>query len=166
MSDNAYALSIPLGILMFILIMTLFHYKDILSNIYFIVVLWIGYPILLFICTFLINTSKEDSNIESCIIGALPSLVFIYIALIISSVDICRIPIVSVFAPFFVKDTYKSKSCCDNKLNISHIEKAYSVVKGISYGFYVMFATFFGIIIGNSYATVINTDPRIMKSRI
>jgi len=167
MSDtvNSFAISIPIGIFIFVLIMALFQYKDILSNTYFILMLWIGYPLLLFIFTFVVNMSKEDSTIESSIIGSLPSVLFIFIAFIISSISVCRIPIASVFTPLFIKDTEKSKGCCNNKLSLSDVENKYSVIKGMSYGFYAMFATFFGIIIGNSYSTI-RIDRNIMRSTI
>jgi hypothetical protein len=45
------------------------------------------------------------------------------------------------------------------------VENKYSVIKGMSYGFYAMFATFFGIIIGNSYSTI-RIDRNIMRSTI
>jgi hypothetical protein len=167
MSDNSnsFAISIPIGIFIFVLIMALFQYKDILSNTYFMLMLWIGYPLLLFIFTFVVNMSKEDSSIESSIIGSLPSVLFIFIAFIISSISVCRIPIASVFTPLFIKDTEKSKGCCNNKLSLSDVENKYSVIKGMSYGFYAMFATFFGIIIGNSYSTI-RIDRNIMRSTI
>ena len=167
MSDNSnsFAISIPIGIFIFVLIMALFQYKDILSNTYFMLMLWIGYPLLLFIFTFVVNMSKEDSTIESSIIGSLPSVLFIFIAFIISSISVCRIPIASVFTPLFIKDTEKSKGCCNNKLSLSDVENKYSVIKGMSYGFYAMFATFFGIIIGNSYSTI-SIDRNIMRSTI
>ena len=167
MSDNSnsFAISIPIGIFIFVLIMALFQYKDILSNTYFVLMLWIGYPLLLFIFTFVVNMSKEDSTIESSIIGSLPSVLFIFIAFIISSISVCRIPIASVFTPLFIKDTEKSKGCCNNKLSLSDVENKYSVIKGMSYGFYAMFATFFGIIIGNSYSTI-RIDRNIMRSTI
>lgn len=167
MSDNSnsFAISIPIGIFIFVLIMALFQYKDILSNTYFMLMLWIGYPLLLFIFTFVVNMSKEDSSIESSIIGSLPSVLFIFIAFIISSISVCRIPIASVFTPLFIKDTEKSKGCCNNKLSLSDVENKYSVIKGMSYGFYAMFATFFGIIIGNSYSTI-SIDRNIMRSTI
>ena len=167
MSDsvNSFAISIPIGIFIFVLIMALFHFKDALSTTSFILILWIVYPLLLFIFTFFVNISSENTTPESSIIGACPSILFMFIAFIISSIKTCRIPVASVFTPLFIEDTYKSKGCCNNKLRLSDAENRYSVIKGMSYGFYAMFATFFAVIIGNSYSTV-TIDYNIPRSRI
>lgn len=107
--------------------------------------------------------------------GSIPTVVAVLIGLGVSYVSFCRIPIASVFAPMFVdrsvdvirsgpsqslnslrnsKNTNKnSGACCSPMVTLEAIEDKFPMVTGLSYGFYIFFASMFGLIIGAGTAT-------------
>jgi hypothetical protein len=105
----------------------------------------------------------------SAALGGLTAAGIVYGGLGTSTISYCRIPIASVFAPIFVDGAVdvvqnnsnmivpnsknsNSKACCSPKLSLKALEAKYPVLEGISYGFYVMFATLFGVVVSNSIA--------------
>lgn len=166
-SISSFSLSIPVGILFLAIIIILFQYK---TNIpYFNIVLWFGIPVLAFIIVFVVNIISQFSgcgkiNAGNAAIGSLPSVGTTLLGLCISSIATCRIPVASVFTPLLVGDSInitrntnslnnsKSKECCNQKISIYSVESRQPIIQGISYGFYTMFAIFYGIVIGNGYA--------------
>jgi hypothetical protein len=139
-------------------------------------VLWIGFPIITFALTVIINivtqySECKQTNIGRAMLGALPSFGTIFIALGVSSISYCRIPIASVFAPMIIGQSVNitknksttnvnslknniSKECCIPKLSLELIEQKYPLIVGISYGFYVMFSMLFGMVIGSGLSSI------------
>ena len=93
------------------------------------------------------------------------------IGLGISSISYCRIPVVSLFAPLFMKKTVDittdktsnsvnsirnstSKECCSPKLSLQAIEQRYPILEGMSVGFYMMFSILFGMVIGTGVSRI------------
>ena len=167
-SVSSFSVSLPVGILFLAVLIVLFQFK---KNIpLFHLVLWIGIPVLAFIVVFCVNLITQYSNcgsinIGKAALGALPSVGTILIGLCISSNAICRIPVASVFTPLIGNSiditrnvnslkNVKSKECCNQKVSIYTAESNEPIIQGISYGFYSMFAAFFGIAIGNGYDTI------------
>jgi hypothetical protein len=175
-SIDSFTISIPIGIFLLFVIIILFQFKNKIPG--FKYILWIGIPILTFISVFSLNlitqhTGCKTINAGKAAIGSLLSIGTVLIALFISSISFCRIPIASVFAPFLVKNTIdvvrnkknsinnenslknaKSKECCIPKITLEYIESKYPIIMGISYGFYVLFGVFFGSVTGNGIATI------------
>jgi hypothetical protein len=173
-SIGSLGISIPVGLLFLVICIGIFQFK---ANIpAFNIFIWLGLPIIGFILVFVINLVSQFTGCNSidagkAALGSIPSVFTILIALVISSVSVCRIPVASVFAPLIVGDTYditqyktpyntnslknsRSKECCIPKITIESVESNYPIMMGISYGFYLMFAIFFGSVIGNNIATV------------
>lgn len=173
-SISSFTVAIPVGILFLAVAIALFQFKDILPT--FNLFLWIGIPIFTFLVVFGVNlitqyTECRKTDAGKAVLGALPSVGTILIGLLISSFTICRIPVASVFTPLLLGNNVdvtrdktntninslknsNSKECCIPKLSLNTIETRYPIIEGISYGFYLMFAAFFGITIGNGFALI------------
>lgn len=167
---NSFWLSIPFGIFFAFLIIVLFTVKLLplfyIDSYLFKIVLYIGMPIVAFIMASIVNIVSQLSNCKKidagkAFLGGIPSFITVLIALGISTIKIFRIPVASVFTPIIGDMTptnslknSKSKECCNPQFSLTTIESHTPLIKGISYGFYSMFAIFYGIVIGNSYATI------------
>lgn len=157
--------AIPAGILIFFITLMLFQYK---------IALYLGLPIIIFIVISGFNMVSQYSSCNKVDAGnaflyGLPSIVLTYIALGISAISWCRMPVASVFSPFFAGKTIdvvsnssmnsiknsvsNSKECCTPKRTLESIENTFPIVKGLSYGFYLVFSTMFSIIIGNGFSS-------------
>lgn len=169
---NGLYASLPAAIFIFILTLTMF--QMISSSPSFKLYLWIGIPILAYLVASSMNIATQYSACGSidtgkAFLGGLTSLLSAFIGLFISSFEICRIPIASVFAPIFVGKTVdvtrnesnttvnaarNSKGCCSPKLMLEEVETAVPLIKGIGYGFYMLFAMLFGGMVGTGIAVV------------
>jgi len=163
----------PTAILMVMIVILLFYLKDYFNDI-FVYVLWIGIPFISFIITIIINFASQYSfcnNIDAnkALLGSLPSVITIYIGIIIGSLSIFRVPIASVIVPFFtnnkmditigsknigLKNNQANTQCCSPQYTLEQIETTFPLIKAMSFGFYILFSTLFGIVIGNSIATI------------
>ena len=77
--------------------------------------------------------------------GTVPVVIGVMIALAISAIKICRVPIASLF-----RNSIKtSNKCCKEDISIDTIEKANSNVELYAYLFYIGFAMLYGMTIGN-----------------
>ena len=130
--------------------------------------LWLGIPTMAYVITWLVMMGQQSSDCSGGVhagkaaIGAIPTAAAVLLALGLSHVAFCRIPIASVFAPMFVdtkvnvllqapptaKNTAKNAACCSPMMSLEAIEKKFPMVSGVSYGFYVFFATMFGMVFG------------------
>jgi hypothetical protein len=175
---SSFAVSLPIGILFLVILVALFQFKQSIPSMR--LVLWLGIPIIGFIIVFGVNLTTQYSNCRSidagkAALGALPTVGTMLIGLLICSFATCRIPVASVFTPLLIGDSVSVtrtktnnntnsvtnsvrnsiyKECCTQKLSVYTIEQRFPIIQGISYGFYLMFAAFFGIVIGNGYATI------------
>jgi hypothetical protein len=173
-SIGSFTISLPIGILFLAVAITLFQFKDVLPG--FNLILWIGIPLFALFVVFGVNLITQYLQCNSvdpgkAVLGAIPSVGTTLFALLISSFTVCRIPVASVFTPLLIGNNVdvtrdktntninslknsNYKECCIPKLSLSTIESKFPIIQGISYGFYLMFATFFGITIGNGFATI------------
>jgi hypothetical protein len=172
---SSFAVSLPVGILFLVIALGLFSFKETLAG--FKLILWIGIPVMAFFIVFGVNLMTQYNNCRTndagkAALGALPSVGTTLLALLISSFSICRIPVASVFTPLLINDNSldvvlsksmtnsnslknsNSKGCGCPKMTIGNIESKFPIIEGIAYGFYLMFAGFFGVVIGNGYATI------------
>lgn len=171
---DSLSVAFPIAILFLLITIVLFQFRD--GILYFNFVLWLGLPIITLIITTVVNIINQyitckTTNVGKAILGAIPSLGSVLIALGIASISYCRIPVASVFAPLILGTTVdvtknksntninslknnSSKECCIPKLTLETIENASSFVAGISYGFYVMFGILFGMVIGTGFSII------------
>jgi hypothetical protein len=158
-SINALSIAFPAGCVLFIVTLFLFYAKDSIPS--FNVILWAGLPIIAFlIATGMLMASQYMycKNVDSgkAFMGAIPSIVAVFIGLAISSVSFCRIPVVSIIAPFYKSesDNKNSSNCCKPPPSLESIEAKAPMVSGLAYGFYLFFSMLFGIVIGSETAVV------------
>lgn len=166
--------ALPVAILLLLITIFMFQMRDSIPE--FKWILWIGFPIVGLIVATGANfvsqyISCKTTNAGKAILGSLPTGGAILIGLILSSISYCRIPVASVFTPLFVGKSVditknnsttnvnslknsNSKECCIPKLTLEAIENKYSLITGISYGFYVMFSILFGVVIGTGLSTI------------
>jgi hypothetical protein len=165
---------LPVAILFLLVTTFLFQLQDSFTS--FKVILWS----ILLLLAFGIGTgvniatqyiSCKTTNAGKALLGSIQMILGVIIALILSSISYCRIPITSVFAPIFIgksvditKDkstasinslkNNNSKECCVPKLTLESVESRYPLVLGLAYGFYVMFGILFGTVIGTGMSSI------------
>ncbi len=115
------------------------------------------------------NCGKVDAG--KAALGSLPSLATVFAGLGIASISYCRIPVASVFAPMMIGkavDVTKnnssssvnalknsnSKECCVPRITLENVEDKYPLIQGMAYGFYIMFASLFGMVIGSGFSSI------------
>lgn len=174
---DTLAIAFPAGIFLFMITILLF--QSFSKNSFFTLLLWIGIPIIAYIMSVLVLMGAQNSVCDKidagkALLGSIPTVVAVLIGLGVSYVSFCRIPIASVFAPMFVdhsidvvqsgpsqsinslrnsKNTSKNSACCSPIVTLEAIEDKFPMVTGLSYGFYVFFASMFGLIVGAGTAT-------------
>jgi hypothetical protein len=171
---DSLAAAFPTAIIFVVIVLFLFQLRDSVPG--FKLILWIGLPLVSVIIGGCVNLASQNivcKTIDAgkAFLGSLPLLVGVIIALLVSSISYCRIPVASVFAPLVVGTTVdvtkknstatinslknsKSKECCVPKVTLEAIESRYPIVAGLAHGFYIMFGVLFGMVIGNSVATI------------
>ena len=126
--------------------------KSVLYNI----LLYVLLPIIAYLCTFGLKAIKCD--VAKAALGSLPVIGTVYIALLISYFPTCRIPIVSALVSGDVVAnapnirTSTDPTCCSKKISVTYVESKNMLIKAVAYGFYLSFAVFFGIVIGDGYS--------------
>ena len=152
-------LAVPTGIFIVMMLILLFQTVD-QSDGNFSIILWLGIPFLAMISSFGIHLSSqkcESINPISALMGSLYTLGAVWIALLISWIDVCRIPVASVIAPMYKDDTPRnsknSAPCCVPQWTLKAIEDKFPMVSGWCYGFYVFFGILFGMVTGSATGT-------------
>jgi hypothetical protein len=152
-------LAVPTGIFIVMMLILLFQTVD-QSGGNFSIILWLGIPFLAMISSFGIHLSSqkcESINPISALMGSLYTLGAVWIALLISWIDVCRIPVASVIAPMYKDDTPRnsknSAPCCVPQWTLKAIEDKFPMVSGWCYGFYVFFGILFGMVTGSATGT-------------
>jgi len=176
-SANADGFLTSLPVALFFLLVTafIFQFRDSIPS--FTISLWVIMIILTFSIITCVNLTTQyiecnKTNAGRAMLGSLVSVAGVLIALTISSISYCRIPVASVFAPLFIGKTVditsgKSspsnmnslkntsvKECCVPKLTLEGAEKQLPLVAGLSYGFYIMFGILFGSVIGSGISSI------------
>ena len=152
-------LAVPTAIFIVMMIILLFQSVGPMSS-NFSIILWLGIPFLAMISSFGIHLSSqkcESINPMSALMGSLYTLGAVWIALAISWIDFCRIPIASVVAPMYKEDkpqnSKNSAPCCAPQWTLKAIEDKFPMVSGWCYGFYVFFGILFGMVTGTATGT-------------
>lgn len=133
-----------------VLLTTILFFKYFSTTQGFGLILWIGIPLLVYIIGGCLNMLGQYISCQSvdagrAFIGSLVLLGSTLLALTISSFTILRLPIGSVFAPLF-----ESKMPCSASL--IPLEVKYPTLKGISYGYYLMWGILFGQIMNANFS--------------
>ena len=140
----------------FISVFLFFTFTSIINNKF---LLFIGIPFLAFSISFLVHLSSQWSacnalDFAKVAKGSFATFITSMIAIGISSISTCRIPIASVFGPSFKETPKVKESCCSKGDMLEDIERQNPIVKALSYCFYMIFAMLFGITYGDSIVTV------------
>ncbi len=152
---------IPTAVIVFLFIFMIFQWEYIMPS--FRILLYIGVPVMIYFLTAIVTLLAQYSGcstlrIKDVFLYSTPSIIFSYIALLISYFSVCRIPIGSVIAPLFIQtpssDPANPASCCGQRITLETIEKTQPMVKGFSYGFYMFFSSLFGILVSTGFASI------------
>jgi hypothetical protein len=174
---DTLAIAFPAGVFLFMI--TLLFFQSFSKHSFFTLLLWIGIPMIAYIMSVLVLMGAQTSvcdkiDASKALLGSIPTVIAVLIGLGVSYISFCRIPIASVFAPMFVdhtidvvrsgssqsinslrnsKNSSKNSACCSPIVTLEAIEDKFPMVTGLSYGFYVFFASMFGLIVGAGTAT-------------
>jgi hypothetical protein len=111
-----------LGGFVVILVVILFNYHTISS---FPILLYVCLPIFIYVLMFVVlYISKKNVDVKNAFLSAVPTIGTTYLALFISYISYFRIPIASVFAPFFL-DTSTNivpHTVSENPTNTPHMQ--------------------------------------------
>lgn len=88
------------------------------------------------------------------------SVIFPIVAILIASIDKCRIPIASILQSIYTdtpetitggrRNKLKGGDCCEKQIALADIESQNPGVKGVAYGFYLFFGMLYAITYSNS----------------
>ena len=90
------------------------------------------------------------------------SVIFPIVAILIASIDKCRIPIASILQSLYTdtnppetitggrRNKLKGGNCCEKQIALTDIESQHPGVKGTAYGFYIFFGMLYAITYSNS----------------
>ena len=90
------------------------------------------------------------------------SVIFPIVAILIASIDKCRIPIASILQSLYTdtnppetitggrRNKLKGGNCCEKQIALTDIESQNPGVKGAAYGFYIFFGMIYAITYANS----------------
>ncbi len=133
-----------------VLLTTILFFRYFSTTAGFQLMIWIGIPLIVYLVGGCLNLLGQYIACQSVDAGRafLSSLVLLgttLVALIISSFAILRVPVASVFAPLF-----ETKMPCNTGL--IPLEAKYPTLKGISYGYYLMWGILFGQIMNANFS--------------
>lgn len=162
-SVQSISIAFPTSVVIGVLLIALFQFRDSIPS--FRMVLWIGLLIFSYVLTailFILAQYLRCNQIDGgkAVKGAAYTAVTMLISLVVASTSWFRVPVASVFAPFFTKtnvdvtvSTNSSEKCCGAQQSLEALERDYPLLEGVSYGFYSFFGMMFGIVMGNGMAT-------------
>ena len=116
-----------------------------------------------FIYNFILGQLICSNNVIETLKESSISIIFPLVAILIASIDKCRIPIASILHPIY-KDTneqpteitggkrnkIKGGDCCETQIALTDIEHQHQSIKGAAYGFYIFFGMLYAIKYGTS----------------
>jgi hypothetical protein len=143
-----YASTIILALVVLLSIIMIFRYLSTTKG--FAIILWVGIPLLVYIVGGCLNLLGQYIACQAVDAGRAfkSSLILLgttLIGLILSSITMLRLPIGSVFAQLF-----ETRLACNASL--IPLEAKYPTLKGISYGYYVMWGILFGQIMNANFS--------------
>jgi hypothetical protein len=159
-SVDSISYAVPTAICVFFAAFMIFSWEHLWPM--FRVVLYLGIPLFVYLLTAVVTLLAQYSGCGTVQVGdvflySLPSAGLSWIALFVSSFSLFRIPMASVIAPLFAPppDTLENKDrCCAPSMTLEAIELQSPTVKGFAYGFYLFFATIFGVLISIGFASM------------
>lgn len=159
-SVDTVSYAVPTAICVFFASFMLFQMENVWP--YFRIVLYLALPLMVYLLTSVVTLLVQYSGCGSVRIGdvflySIPSAVFTWIALFVSSFSLCRLPMASVIAPLFAPPLppggEDKEKCCAPNLSLETIELQSPMVKGFAYGFYLFFTTVFGVLVSSGFAS-------------
>ena len=173
-STYSFVFALLGGLIICLFVIMLFAFSSSIEsiiNMNITTLLWVIIPVMSCAITFgmlLLSqySSCHDVNVEKAALGSIASLCSSLVAMLMSTFEFFRNPVVSVFSYWMIKesDLYKnnSASCCNRKTptvkSVESFKTASSntgdILKGIAYGFYAFFSMLFGIVIGTGRAAI------------
>lgn len=143
-----YASTVILSLIVLLITILFFRYFSTMNG--FGLILWIGIPLTVYLVGGCLNMLGQYISCQAvdtgrAFLGSLVLLGTTLVALIISSIPILRLPVASVFAPLF-----ETKMSCNASL--IPLEEKYPTLKGISYGYYLLWGILFGQIMNANFS--------------
>lgn len=143
-SSFVYSSTTILAIFSVICIVVLYLFKSNVPS--FQMIVWIGFPILIYILSSCLNMMGQHLTCKSINAGkgfltALTTLVSVYLFMLLSKIQFLRLPIGSIIAPFVAP----ANEVC--KLSLKELEEKYPIVLSIATSYYVFWGVVFGQII-------------------
>ena len=147
-SSFTYASTVILALIILLTTILLFRSFSTLNS--FSLIIWVGIPLIVYLIGGCLNLlgqyiSCQAVDTSRAFKGSLVLLGTTLIALTLSSITVLRLPIASVFAPLF-----ENKLSCNASL--IPLEVKYPTLKGISYGYYLMWGILFGQIMNANFS--------------
>lgn len=162
-SVQSISIAFPTSLVICVIVIALFQFRESIPS--FRIVLWIGLLLFSYILTVILFILAQylrcnQVNGVKAVKASVYTAATMLISLLVASTSWFRVPVASVFAPFFVKsevdvtvNTNTSGKCCTPQQSLEALEQSYPLLEGISYGFYSFFGMMFGIVMGNGMAT-------------
>lgn len=160
-SVDSLTYGIPTAIIIFFFAFMIFQWEYTMPS--FRILLYVGIPAIIYMITSIVTLLAQYSGCSAVRIGdaflySTPSVLFSYIALGISALSFCRIPIASVVAPLFIRspspDPSSPTTCCGPNLTLEMVESQEPMIKGFAHGFYLFFASLFGLLVSIGFASI------------
>ena len=159
-SVDSISYALPTALCVFFMAFMIFSWENVWPM--FRVVLYLGLPVAVYLLTAIVTLLAQYSGCGTVRVGdvflySLPSMGLSWAALLLSSFSWLRIPMASVVAPLFLPPQPESGSkeqCCGASMTLETIELQAPMVKGFAYGFYLFFATVFGVLVSVGFASL------------
>jgi hypothetical protein len=164
-TPSSLTYAIPTSIIVCITVVMIFMLAS--TNSYINLIIYLGIPLIVYILIVIVNLLSQFISCNTVDIGkafyyGLPGIGLTWLGLFISYFSWCRTPVASIFAPLFVSSNQpavknsgaNSKNSCGSHRTLEYVESVAPVIKGLGYGFYLLFMTIFGVIIGNGFSAV------------
>ena len=158
---DSITFAIPSAILVFFIVFLIFQWEY--QWPFFRMVLYLGIPALVYLVTSIASLLAQYSGCGAVRAGdvflySLPNGICSLVAVFLSSFSWCRIPIASVVAPLFLRgqgsNSTSKEECCGPRMTLETVELQAPMVKGFAYGFYLFFATIFGLLVSVGFASL------------
>ena len=158
-SVDSISYAVPTAICSFFAVFMIFSWENVWPM--FRVILYLGIPVFVYLLTAIVTLLVQYSGCGTVHIGdvflySLPSMGFSFVSLLVSSFSWLRIPMASVVAPMFLPppELGNKEKCCGPSMTLETIELQAPMVKGFAYGFYLFFATVFGVLVSSGFASL------------
>lgn len=147
---SAFTYTSTVILALIVLLSTIFIFRTFTRVNGFGLILWVGIPLIVYLVGGCLNLLGQYISCQAVDAGRafMSSLVLLgttLVALILSSFPVLRLPVGSMFAPLF-----ETRLPCNTSL--IPLEEKYPTLKGISYGYYLMWGILFGQIMNANFS--------------